>query len=76
MLYVIGGAPRSGKSLLAKRILKEKQISYFPVDAITGTLSRVAPEYGINHDLPFTTKAEKIWKFVESLLEYFFGRRE
>ncbi len=71
MLYILGGAPRAGKSILAKKMLKEKQISYFPTDALIGVLSQSAPEYKINHDVPFIEKSKKLWKFTKVLFGYF-----
>ncbi len=31
MLYLLGGAARSGKSIIARRILAEKRIPYFEI---------------------------------------------
>ncbi|HEY1041576.1 MAG TPA: hypothetical protein VGE63_02530 [Candidatus Paceibacterota bacterium] len=76
MLYLIGGAPRSGKSLLAQRLLKEKQVSYFPTDALIGTLTFAAPEFNINHDLSFKEKSEKVWRFTEHLFNHFLHEEE
>jgi ATP-dependent Zn protease len=39
MLYIIGGASRSGKTLLARRAVVEKKIPYFPMDALFGALA-------------------------------------
>ena len=76
MLYLIGGAPRSGKSLLAQRILKEKQVPYFPLDALIGTLTFATPEFDINHDLSFRLKSEKVWRFTEHLFNHFLSEEE
>ncbi len=32
MLYMVGGASRAGKSMLARKLLVQRQISYFSID--------------------------------------------
>ena len=76
MFYIIGGAPRSGKSLLALRMVKERGVPYFPTDALIGTLGRVAPEHQINHDVAFIEKARRVWKFIEHLFTHFLSEEE
>lgn len=72
MLYIIGGAARSGKSLLAHKILKEKLVPFFPLDGLVGTLAHSAPEHGVRHQNDFVEKSEKTWKFSKELFIYFF----
>ena len=67
MFYIIAGAPRSGKSIISRRIVRERQIPYFPTDALITVCSEGAPEYDIHHDQPFISKAEKLWKFSKPL---------
>lgn len=38
MLYLLGGAPRTGKSIIARRFVAEKQIPYFCTDALITVL--------------------------------------
>jgi hypothetical protein len=70
MLYIIGGASRSGKSILAHNLLKDSWIPFFPLDGLVGMLKNSAPEYGVTHDLPFVQKSENTWKFGKPLLKY------
>lgn len=70
MLYIIGGVPRSGKSILAHRLLKEKLIPYFPLDGLIGMLKNSAPEHGVAHEKDFVNKSEKAWKFNSTLFKY------
>lgn len=70
MLYVIGGASRSGKSLLAHKILKEKLVPFFPLDGLVGMLTHSAPEHGVRHQNDFIDKSEKTWKFSKELFKY------
>ena len=76
MLYIIGGTSRSGKSLLARNILKEKLVPFFPLDGLTGMLKSAVPEHGIKHDMGFISKAEKTWKFNKSLFNHFIVTQE
>lgn len=76
MLYIIGGVSRSGKSLLAHKILKEKSIPFFPLDGLVGMLTHSAPEHGVRHQNDFIDKSEKTWKFSKELFKYHFKTQE
>jgi hypothetical protein len=71
MFYIIGGAPRSGKSLTSKRLLVEKQSAYFSMDALV-SMFQADPSLGIQFDLPFVEKAERLWKFGGYLADYLY----
>ena len=72
MLYVIGGASRSGKTLLARRIVSEKQIPYSPLDALFGALANGAPEFGVRYDDSFTERPLKMWPIVKEFFNFYF----
>lgn len=44
VLYLVGGAPRVGKSALAQRLLEAEGIPWLPTDVIRTVLRRVLPE--------------------------------
>jgi hypothetical protein len=44
VLYLVGGAPRVGKSCLAQRLLKAEGIAWLPTDVVRTVLRRVLPE--------------------------------
>jgi 2-phosphoglycerate kinase len=44
VLYLVGGAPRVGKSTLAQRLLETDQIPWLPTDVVRTVLRRVVPE--------------------------------
>src|SRR5690242_5251826 len=44
VLYLVGGAPRVGKSALAQRLLEVDRIPWLPTDVIRTVLRRVLPE--------------------------------
>jgi len=75
MLYIIGGTSRSGKTLLSKKILAERKIPYFPLDALFCTLAEATPELGINHANSLKDRPLKMWKLAKPL-SYFFEDQE
>jgi hypothetical protein len=44
ILYLVGGAPRVGKSTLAQRLSKLDRIPWLPTDVVRTVLRRVLPE--------------------------------
>jgi predicted kinase len=51
ILYLVGGAPRVGKSVLAQRLLETEGIPWLPTDAVRTVLRRVLPEFdAADHD--------------------------
>ncbi len=76
MLYVIGGASRSGKTLLARRAVTEKQIPYFPLDALFGTLAHGAPESGVRYEDSLLDRPIKMWPLAKHLFNFFFKEEQ
>ncbi len=72
MLYIIGGASRSGKTLLSRRAVVEKQIPYFPLDALFGTLAHGAPELGVRYEDSLLNRPTKMWPMAKHLFNFFF----
>ena len=68
MLYLIGGAARSGKSILARRLLLRHELPYFPVDYLTSGLVSGAPETAVRHESSSRLRGEQIWPVLEGLL--------
>ena len=69
MLYILGGAPRSGKTLLARRAVSEKQIPYFPLDALLGSLVYGAPQMGMRYEDSFTDRSNKLWPVTKHMIK-------
>jgi len=65
MLYILGGAARSGKSMLSKKLVSEKQIPYISTDRIISMLQRGIPDVGINHNQKIIPKSIKLWPFIK-----------
>ena len=47
VLYLVGGAPRVGKSALAQRLLETDRIPWLPTDVVRTVLRRVVPEIDV-----------------------------
>jgi hypothetical protein len=71
MLYILGGASRSGKTLLARRAVAEKKIPYFPLDALFGALAHGAPEFGVRYEDSFVDRANSMWPLAKHLFNAF-----
>lgn len=67
MLYILGGSSRSGKSIIARRFVAEKQIPFFGIDFLITTLQEI-PELGIHHGDQYEIKAERIWPLIKPML--------
>jgi hypothetical protein len=68
MLYLIGGAARAGKTLLAHRLLRERGVPYFCVDYFVSALDQGAPELGIQGESPTEPKTKKLWPRIVPML--------
>lgn len=71
MLYVLGGASRSGKTLLSRRAVSEKQIPYFPLDALFGALARGVPQTGVAYENSLMERPHKMWPVTKHLVDFF-----
>ena len=69
MIYLISGTSRSGKTLVAKKIMQQYQIPYLSLDWLVMGFTKGIPEYGINDKLWPNEIAEKFWAFLKAMLE-------
>jgi hypothetical protein len=68
---IIAGAPRAGKSTLAKRLCAAHGASYFPMDSLVSTFGRVFPEIGITHyDENHERTCRAFWPFLHEFLTH------
>ncbi len=67
MLYIVGGAARSGKSLIAHRFLQSAHIPYFSLDFLMMGVARGLPKSGVNPDDPSTIVGERLWPVVKPM---------
>lgn len=71
MLYVLGGASRSGKTLLSRRAVAEKEIPYFPLDGLFGALANGVPELGVAYENTLMERPLKMWPVSKHLFDFF-----
>ncbi len=69
MLFLVSGASRSGKTLIARRILADRQIPYLSLDWLMMGFNDGIPEYGIHHLLWPNEIAEKIGPFLLGMID-------
>ncbi len=69
MLYILGGAARSGKSTISRKLLNEKKVPYFSIDVLISALQG-APALDIQHGQPFIEKAHKLGPFTYNLFSH------
>ncbi len=69
MVYILGGASRSGKSIIARRLVIEQNIPFFCTDFLVTSLSGINT-VNIQHDTPFIEKADKLWPLVKPMLNH------
>lgn len=69
MIYLISGASRSGKSILARKLQKKKNISYLPLDSVMMAFMYGVKEIGIHDKLWPDEIAVKLWPFLEAFIE-------
>jgi hypothetical protein len=69
MLFLVSGTSRSGKTLIAKKILADKQIPYLSLDWLMMGFNDGIPEYGIHHLLWPNEIAEKMSPFLQGMID-------
>jgi hypothetical protein len=66
VLYIVGGAPRAGKSILAQRVLDEQKVAYFPTDILMTGLASM-PELDLKPSDPARTRAPIVWPILRGM---------
>ncbi|KPV54303.1 hypothetical protein SE17_04605 [Kouleothrix aurantiaca] len=67
MLLFIGGAARTGKGILVRRLLLEQKLPYLNLDVLKMGLARGAPEFMIDPDAGAVEVAERLWPLVREM---------
>ena len=67
MLFLIGGAARTGKGILVRRLLAEARLPYLSLDVLKMGLARGAPEYALDPDAGGMQVAERLWPLVREM---------
>jgi len=69
LIYIVSGSSRAGKTIIANKILEEKNIPYLSLDWLVMGFTNGIPEYGI-HDKLFPDEiAERLWSFLKGMCE-------
>lgn len=68
MLFLVSGTSRSGKTLIARKILADKKIPYLSLDWLMMGFNDGIPEYGIHHLLWPNEIAEKMGPFLQGMI--------
>jgi 2-phosphoglycerate kinase len=69
MLFLVSGTSRSGKTLIARKILADKHIPYLSLDWLMMGFNNGIPEYGIHHLLWPNEIAEKMGPFLLGMID-------
>ena len=69
MLFFVSGTSRSGKTLIARKILADKQIPYLSLDWLMMGFNTGIPEYGIHHLLWPNEIAERMEPFLQGVID-------
>ncbi|MGM0508573.1 MAG: hypothetical protein ACQERZ_05345 [Fusobacteriota bacterium] len=69
MIYIISGTSRSGKTMMANKMLKKNKIPYMSLDWMVMGFTNGIPEYGIHDKLFPDDIARRFWNFLEGMLE-------
>jgi predicted kinase len=67
VLYLVGGAPRAGKSILAQRMLDECGVAYFPTDTLMMGLTTAVPQLGLQPADSPATRSPVMWPFLRGM---------
>jgi len=60
MLYLVGGVPRTGKTIIAGRLLAEASIPYFCLDVLWWGLRASLPEFHLDNDASSVERGRQI----------------
>ncbi len=67
MLFFIGGAARTGKGILVRRLLSEMRWPYLSLDVLKMGLARGVPEFAIDPDAGGREVALRLWPLVREM---------
>lgn len=68
MLYIVGGAARSGKTSLARRMLAIKGVPWFSLDILRVGLTKGVPALGLDFDHEDLDEAGRLWPVISEMI--------
>ena len=69
MIYIISGTSRSGKTIIAQKMMKQTGIPYLSLDWLVMGFTNGIPEYGLHDKLWPHEIAQKFWSFFSAMLD-------
>ncbi len=69
MLFLIGGAARAGKTILARRICAGRGAAHISIDTVIARLATTMPELGLEIRDPARKRAEIVWPVLRAIAE-------
>jgi hypothetical protein len=73
MIHYIGGAARSGKGILVRRLLTDLHLPYLSLDVLKMGLTRGLPELAFDPDAGGMRVAERLWPLVREMSKNLFA---
>jgi hypothetical protein len=67
MLYIVSGTSRSGKTIIAKELMKRISVPYMSLDWLVMGFTNGVPEYGIHDKLWPNEIAVRFWPFLTAM---------
>jgi hypothetical protein len=67
MIFFIGGAARTGKGIIARRLLAEQGLPYLSLDVLKMGVARGLPEYTLDPDAGAIRVAVRLWPLVREM---------
>jgi hypothetical protein len=68
MIRILGGASRTGKGLVARRLLETCQVPYFNLDILKMVLVNAVPDFGIDPEASPIEVAKRLWPLASAMI--------
>lgn len=69
MLILLGGAPRAGKGIITRRLVRRTAMPLLSLDMLKMGLQSAAPSMGIDPSAPSVDVGRKMWPLVRAMAE-------
>ncbi len=69
MIYIVSGTSRSGKTIIAQKLMQKRGIPYLSLDWLVMGFTNGIPEYGIHDKLWPDEIAERLWDYLRAMLD-------
>ncbi len=69
MLLMLGGAPRAGKGIISRQLVRKTAMPSLSLDMLKMGLHLAVPSMGVDPSAPSVDVAEKMWPLVRAMAE-------